>query len=504
MLANIASIEIPKVIETLLQWMERQPPGRLARLGVDPETLSDRTFYPRIVLGEFYHDQILGLVHLAEQAGHAVSVRTRCKVVDAAKTEAGITLTVDSRSGGRFEADFDHVVLATGHQWPETPEARPGYFVSPYPATALAQVPACHVGIRGSSLSAIDAVVALATAHGEFVQEGSDLRYQAAPGTQHFKMTMISRKGLLPEADFYFPLPYEPLSHCTADAVKDRVAGGADGLLDDIYSLFKRELSSADPDYVSAIGIEDLSLEKFYAAFFAQRSGTDPFDWAERNLAEAEENYAAKYVVQWRYAILRMHEVIQFSTPHLNDRDFQRFTRYFSPVFVDDYATVPHESIRRLLALHACGKLDVMGVGEQYVIDTNNLERGATLRTSEQEILFPAFVEAIGQRALKAKDFPFPTLRDQGIIRDIVTDEADGASRGIVVDDQFHPISSDIKEGQLFCLSLPFLMGRHPFIQGLTSAHEMGTVVGEELANAMFGDPSDIALDELLGISAAA
>jgi len=100
---------------------------------------------------------------------------------------------------------------------------------------------------------------------------------------------------------------------------------------------------------------------------------------------------------------------------------------------------------------------------------------------------FPAFVEATGQRALPAKDFPFPSLRTQGLVRD--TDAGDGkpGSRGIVVDDVFHPVSDGESEGRLYCLSLPFLLGRHPFIQGITSSHEMGTVVGAELARAVDG-----------------
>lgn len=34
-------------------------------------------------------------------------------------------------------------------------------------------------------------------------------------------------------------------------------------------------------------------------------------------------------------------------------------------------------------------------------------------------------------------------------------------------------------------LSLPFILGRHPFIQGITSSHEMGAVVGTALAAAI-------------------
>ena len=70
-------------------------------------------------------------------------------------------------------------------------------------------------------------------------------------------------------------------------------------------------------------------------------------------------------------------------------------------------------------------------------------------------------------------------------MRDVAPANGDGPSRGIVIDDEFHPVSEDIPDDQLFCLSLPFLMGRHPFIQGITSAHEMGQVVGENLADAI-------------------
>ena len=57
--------------------------------------------------------------------------------------------------------------------------------------------------------------------------------------------------------------------------------------------------------------------------------------------------------------------------------------------------------------------------------------------------------------------------------------------RGIVIDDAFHPIADDVPADRLFCLSLPFIMGRHPFIQGITSSHEMGEIVGEALARAV-------------------
>ncbi|HUD92579.1 FAD/NAD(P)-binding protein [Sphingobium sp.] len=486
MLSNIASGEIPPLEESLFDWLSRQPPERLGKLRIAPADIDERTFYPRVALGEYFYDQFRLLLARAEQAGATVTVRTHSLVTDAVAGADGMRLIFKNRRGELVEETFDHVVLATGHQWPAEPEVRPGYFLSPWPASALAQVPACSIGIRGSSLSAIDAAVALAVTHGAFVEDAAGgLSYDASPGADAFHMTMLSRKGLLPEADFYFPIPYEPLSFCTAEAVEALVSAEVDDLLDRSFSLFKKELAAADPDYARAVALEDADMETFCDRYFAQRIESDPFAWAKLNLAEAERNYARHHTVAWRYAILRMHEVIELLVPHLNDEDFERFSRLLKPVFVDDYATVPHESIRRMLALHEAGKLDVRAVGEDYRIDSHKPQAGAVLDVGAETIHFPVFIEATGQRALAAKDFPFPSLREQGIVRDVPQTGKSGPRRGIVIDDEFHPVSPDIPADQLFCLSLPFLMGRHPFVQGITSAHAMGQVVGGELAAAI-------------------
>jgi uncharacterized NAD(P)/FAD-binding protein YdhS len=485
MLSNIASIEIPPLEETLIAWLERQPANRLARLGIDPQDIDDRAFYPRLALGEFFKEQFEAIIERARTQGVIVDIRTRCRVLDAVANSDGITLAVRPSRGAAFEARFDHLVIATGHQWPAEPEVRPGYFLSPWPASALAAVPPCAVGIRGTSLTAIDAAVALAVTHGEFIKDDlGELEYRPAPNADQFHLTMMSRKGLLPEADFFHPIPYEPLSICTADAIEALIAEADGDLLERSYALFIQELLAADPAYAARTGFPDLSLEEFCDHYFAERMAVDPFEWARANLAEARHNFAAEATVPWRYAILRMHEVIGLIVPHLDDDEFARFSRFFKPVFVDDYATVPHESIERMVALHRADKLELLAIGDDYRIDSHRPEGGAVLRLGTQHLHFPVFVEATGQRALGAKEFPFPSLRKDGIVRDEPKAETT-PSRGIVIDDQFHPISDDIPADRLFCLSLPFILGRHPFIQGITSSHEMGAVVGKQLAEAI-------------------
>lgn len=486
MLSNIASVEIPAIEESLVDWLGRQSDQRLEKLGIKRPEIDERTFYPRLSLGDYFYDQLQSVIERAEQNGIVTTVRTRCRVIDAVSTEDGMVLKVKARRGECYEQKFDHVVLATGHQWPTEPEVRPGYFLSPWPASALSRISPVSIGIRGSSLSAIDAAVALSVTHGDFVEEEGDmLVYRPSPDADDFHMTMMSRKGLLPEADFYCPIPYEPLSICTPEAIDALISSDDDGMLDEAFDLFKRELATADPAYAQETGLAELSLEQFFEGYFAQRADVDPFVWAWQNLAEAQNNYANNYTVPWRYAILRMHEVIELLIPHLEQADFVRFSHYFKPIFVDDYATVPHESIRRMIALHQAGKLSVIAIGDDYRLDSHKPQTGAILYHDNMEFHFPVFIEATGQRALKAKDFPFPSLLDQGIVRDTEEGRSKSPTRGIAIDDTFQPISDNIPDDQLFCLSLPFLMGRHPFVQGITSSYAMGQVVGERIAELL-------------------
>lgn len=489
MLSNIASIEIPPLGETLLTWLGRQSASEISAMGVAATGLDARTFVPRLAIGRYFRDQFDALIARGRAGGLDIDVRTGCRVIDARNLPQGLELTVFPREGDVRQEVFDHVVLATGHQWPSRQEVRPGYFLSPWPASALADIAPVHVGLRGSSLTAIDAAVALAGRHGVFQREAGRLVYAPHSGREAFRLTMMSRKGLLPEADFYFPVPPAPLSICTPEAI-DRLIGLGDGdLLDKAFDLFRRELGAVDPDYGTAMGLESATPEIFGEAYFARRAACDPFDWAELNLEEARRNHAAGITVAWRDAILRMHEVVARIVPHLDAAQYDRFNRSLKPVFVDDYGAVPHESIERMLALHRAGRLDILALGDDYAIDTRRPEGGAVVRCGEQSVHYPVFIEATGQRPLGAIQFPFLSLIEQGIVRDDHQGEGEGddegAPRGIVIDEAYRTVSDRMPPDRLFCLGLPFLMGRRPFVQGITSSHEMGEVVGESLARAL-------------------
>lgn len=496
MLANIASIELPPLGETLVQWLARQSSERLASYGIDPACIDERAFYPRVVLGHYLLDRFEALVVDGRDAGHSIDVRARSRVIDVAADGENLLLTVRPRGQAEYQARFAQVLIATGHEWPEEPEVRPGYFSSPWPASALKRIPVGPVGIRGTSLSAIDAAVALAVNHGRFViasgeeagepapseslpAEDPELQWEPNTASDRLLITMMSRKGLLPEADFFCPIPHEPLTIFTEQAVDSLIDAGDAGMLDRTFDLFKKELRVADPCYAEQVGM-DADVEAFCQSYFADRIDADPFDWALANLDEARRNFETKTIVQWRYTILRAHEVFARIVPHLGEEDHRRFSVHLQPIFTDNYATVPHASIERLLALRRAGVLTILAVGDDCKLDTRSGASGATMTVEGKQHHFPAFIDATGQRPLEAAAFPFQTLLEQGVVQDAEKTEA--GSRGIAIDQDFRPISDHLVSRHIHLLSLPFILGRHPFIQGLTSCHEMGEAAGKQLA----------------------
>ena len=117
-------------------------------------------------------------------------------------------------------------------------------------------------------------------------------------------------------------------------------------------------------------------------------------------------NKREHHTVPWRYAILRLHEAIESVVPELNDEDSRRFRRGLARVFIDNYAAIPPESIRRLLALHQAGILRIVALGEDY--DLQRESHRTLIVHHQQRCEFDVFIDARGQQALKTRDLPFP------------------------------------------------------------------------------------------------
>lgn len=469
MLANIASIEIPPIFITYIDWLREQSEAYLARYHVRKDSLHERQFLPRMLLGEYYRDRFLALVAQAKQNGFEIDVRESCQVTDLQALPDGVALWTANQS---MSERFDIAVIATGHLWPDETESTRSFFPSPWSGLMEASIPPCAVGIMGTSLSGIDAAMAVAIQHGTFSeQHDGSVLYRLDKGSEALKITLMSRSGILPEADFYCPIPWEPLQVVTESALDRAIAAGENGLLDRVFQLMVKELEQADPEWSKHISLRRLDADSFSEAWFADRKARDPFYWAQANLAEVERNKRDRLTVPWRYAVLRLHDAIEPVVPHLNDRDRKRFNTGLARVFIDNYAAIPSESIRRLLALREAGVASILALGPGYEIKV--AEKKTLIAIQHRTHNFDVFIDARGQKAMKTKDLPFPHLRQQLL--------EDGSEVPDVGDD-FLLLSPASVRGRIALGALPWLMHDRPFIQGLTACAEIGLAIAKTLS----------------------
>jgi uncharacterized NAD(P)/FAD-binding protein YdhS len=456
MLANVASRELPPVTRTLSEYLEDCDDGTLAGFGLQRAAIDDEAFYPRLVLGAFFTAEVAAVVARLRGLGHRAEMRTRTRVADIAPGPAGIRVTWKGPAGGGA-ADFDHVVIATGHDWPDRTLPNGVEMLSPWPASKLRRL-AGSIGILGASLTAIDVAVGIAARKGRFTGEGAKLAYVPRPGEAPFELVMMSRKGLLPEADWYYPIPTPPLPRLTEAAAEAEVGRGSAGLLDRTFALFAADLADLDPAYAARVGVD--RIEGYADRHFADRRAADPWEWARADLAEAGRNRRRRHTVPWRYGLLAAHEVFEEVTPYLSDADLARFRQHLVPVFVDIYASVPHRSIRRLLALRQAGLLRLVGTGSEPQIEAEGSD--VVVRHDGGAETVAAIVDARGQQPVSVAALGFPSLARRGAV---------GPLRG-------HSCILPLRTptpGTLHCLALPVLLNRRPFVQGLVNVHALAT-----------------------------
>lgn len=411
----------------------------------------------------------MAIVDAAREKGFNIEVCESCEVTDIEATANGVRLWTCEEPVSKV---FDLVVIATGHVWPEDEEATRSYFPSPWSGLIEARIPACRVGIMGTSLSAIDAAMAVASQHGAFIKEQDEtLCFDLDQNSKGLAIKLMSRTGILPEADFYCPIPYEPWKVATEQAICKEIDAGAKGLLDRVFGLVSREIEAADRAWSERIALFTLDANSFADAYFGDRQKYDPFRWAQYNLEEVERNKREKHTVPWRYAILRLHEAIHEIVPHLNEKDRKRFDSGLCKVFVDNYAAIPSESIRRLLALRKAGMIEVLELGHEYKMDIRDNHTAIAVR--ESRWTFDVFIDARGQKPLIPKDLPFPSLR-----RELLSFGEDIPDVG----NDYTLLAPDIARGKIAFGALPYLLHDKPFVQGITASAEIGKAISEAAA----------------------
>lgn len=466
MLCNAFSREIPKVTRSLIDWLSTLPPRQLGEWELSPHELSARAFYPRLLIGEFLEEEFRALCKLAQAADHLITVKSSETVVDIIVTkDAGTTLRTNKNSE---PYEFDHVIIATGHTWPERPHVGDAVLMSPWPYTSVTKLPAGNIGILGSSLSAIDIVAALGHSHGTFAETNGTVSWQPNQASSKLRITMVSRGEIMPEGDFYYPFPYEPLRMISSEAVDQAIAAGKDGLLERVFDLLCKELDQADPNYLETLGNEARTIDGFANAYFKQRQDRGGLAAVKSDFAKVRKSMRDRETIAYRYVLLRAHENFDRALRALNDHDWKTFVQKLLPVFTDCYAAVPHLSIARVLAMHDAGVLELWPSGDDASFK-NGKDGGVEVNIDHDTLHFDVMVDARGQVPAALDQLPFPSL----------VKELKSTTEHVVAPFEMKFPAS--QNSAIYCLALPQVMERYPFCQGLTNCAENGKIVAAEI-----------------------
>ncbi len=303
------------------RWLQAQPPSLLSRFGV--HQFDDDSFLPRPLFG-YYMERVYEN-SLQEAASKGISLHHVRNRVDALEKDVNGRWAI-SCPGGRYAAK--RVVLCNGNlpsaAFPEL-EEHAGYFNDPYPVSQLTRriEPDASVAILGSSLSAIDAIVALKEAgHQGLIQ-------------------CFSRNGRLPSVRS--PLNRRHLEpKLTAQGIRQAAqAHGGRLTLKDFFSLLAAQMNAlgGEMDVADMLGPQLPAREAL-----------------SREIAAAQAHERL-----WQVVSAASNEVIDFAWHLLPQAERREYHERWRSLWMARRATFPMRNARNLQRYFADGALEVLG-----------------------------------------------------------------------------------------------------------------------------------------------
>jgi hypothetical protein len=414
-ITNVSGNEIPVFVTGVQEWIATLPKETLQHYGIDPDKFNDYKVMPRLLFGQYLEAQGKLLLQQAKQEGIYTEVLYNSRVTDVADDPKQHIIKVEVNGSKHYT--FDHVIICTGHIWPKKYEGLiPGYFDSPYPPAKL-NIKANHpIGIKGASLTAIDAVRTLARFNGSFTHEASGkLKYQLSDEVPAFRLVLHSRNGLLPAVRFHLESSYlsEESVFSQEEISKNRSLNDGFLSLDYVFDKnFKALIHQKDPVFFEHIRY--MRIEEFVEAMMELRERLDPFLLLKAEYDEAATSIRRRESVHWKELLAVLSYTMNYPAKYFSAEDMQRLQKILMPLISVVIAFVPQSSVEELLALHAAGILDLVNVGNDST--TEPCENGGAVYNYtdeegvQQSYHYPVFVDCTGQPHLSYEDLPYKSL----------------------------------------------------------------------------------------------
>jgi hypothetical protein len=496
-ITNVSDNEVPEIVTSMSDWIYSVPAELLQRFNIKPDQFNEYKVVPRLLFGHYLAGQFEILRKAAAKAGIETKVHFQCSVNDIKYDSKNQTVTIETLNDSTKE--FDYAVICTGHNWPRRYEGKvSGYYDAPYPPEKLMQHFNHPIAVKGSSLTAIDAIRTLARNNGKFEKDADDILYfKLNPESCDFKIIMHSRSGMLPAVRFHLED-----SHLSNDSLLtreeiDEHRNNNDGFLslDFIFEKdFKEIFCAKDPEFYQRI--KEFSIEDFVADMMELRESLDPFQLLKAEYVQAEKSIKRKESVYWKEMLAVLSFAMNHPAKYFSAEDMQRLQKVLMPLISIVIAFVPQKSCEELLALHQAGVLELVSVGDDSKVEPQNgggvLYNFTDNSNNEQSVFYKTFVDCVGQPHLSYYDFPFKSLLAQkaisparlkfksaqegknGYIKDpekVVIDQRGNYFlnvSGIAINDNFQIMDQyGAYNKNLYIMAVPYIGGLNPDYSGL-------------------------------------
>ncbi|QMV66416.1 FAD/NAD(P)-binding protein [Sphingobacterium paramultivorum] len=512
-LTNVSDHEIPELVSTIEDYVQSLSETTLRSYGIDVDDFNRYKVVPRLLLGRYLSEQFMLLKRMADEKGIETQIHLGSQVSDIIDLDSQMQVKIMVGSTDTYIVD--KVIICTGHKWPTRYEGNvEHYFESPYPPSKLALKTNHAVGIRGASLTAIDAIRTLARHNGSFeVLETGELRYQIDPGSENFKLLMHTRSGLLPAIRFHQEEPFlaNKLLISEEELMLNRLENEGFVSLDFLFDRnFKAQFKEKDPDFYAIV--EKLSLEDFVEAVLSLREQKDAFEGFRQEHEQALKSIRRRQSIYWKEVLSALSFTLNYPAKYMSAEDMLRLKKVLMPLISIVIAFVPQSSSRELLALHDAGRLDVVNVGTDSRVEPAS-DRGANYFYTDESGIevkthYKTFVDCVGQRPLDFEEFTFKSLVDNGNVspaylrfrsveqakeqmlagNDHMFVAPDGAIflqvPGVKIDDSFRLVDHSGNASQrLFMMAVPYMGGYNPDYSGLDFCAATSEIIANRIAS---------------------
>lgn len=509
-ITNVSSNEVPELVTPLAEWIKTVPRDTLDKFHIDPGRFNEYKVLPRLLFGQYLADHFTLLQSQAKEKKISFQVHYNSMVTDVIdhSGEQNVTVVIN----GEDKYQFDHVIICTGHNWPHRHEQKTkGYFDSPYPPLKLALQLDHPVAIKGSSLTAVDAVRTLARYNGYFEKDATGkMQYRLKEESLNFKLVLHTRNGMLPAVRFHLEDSHLSNNDLLKKAEIEQHIKSNEGFLSLDYIFehdFKLPIKDKEPEFYHKI--KNLNLEQFVDAMMELREKTDPFQLLAAEYAEAEKSIRRRESIYWKEMLGVLSFALNYPAKHLSAEDMHRLQKSLSPLISIVIAYIPQSSSEELLALHQAGVLELISVGEESRVEPAK-ETGAIyhFRNEQQqdvEIYYQTYIDCVGQPHLAYEDFPFKSLIDEKTVspaklRFRSTEEAKKALEqglpvtvsdqgiyylkvpGIAINDHFQVVDQyGAFNNRIYMMAVPYVGGFNPDYSGLDFSEAASSAIIKRL-----------------------